>query len=64
MLRRGRTHPYPELVPHEINWCIECEQYSAFKWLCPVCLDRAKRDRQFASRAGRRVHDHETASTE
>lgn len=61
MLRRGRTHPHPELIDRTTNWCIECEQYAAFKWLCPVCLDRAKRDRQFASRAGRRIHDREHA---
>lgn len=64
MLRRGQTHPYPALVVREMNWCVECEQYSAFKWLCPVCLDRAKRDRQFAGRAGRRIRDCETASAD
>ena len=46
MLRRGQTHPYPDLIEREIAWCIECEVYAASKWLCPVCLDRATRDRQ------------------
>jgi hypothetical protein len=58
MLRRGLTHRHPELVMHEINWCVECEQHAAWKWLCPICLDRAKRDRQFAGKVNQHVDDH------
>lgn len=54
MLRRGQTHPHPELVDQGIVWCGECEQYAANGWLCPVCLDRYKHDRPFARRAKQR----------
>jgi hypothetical protein len=63
-LRRGRTHPFPELVDPFIVWCGECEQYAAKVWLCPVCLDKAQRDRRFAGRAKRRYEDHMNGSSD